>query len=57
MKGVSDMDKMIATLEQIGVPLAECRRIRKAYRNDPDGLAMYVLYMRAVLDDRREYVS
>ena len=48
---------MIDTLKRIGVPDSECNRLREQYRDDLDGLAMYVLYMRAILDDRHEYVE
>lgn len=50
------MEEMIAVLESIGVPVEECMRLRRYYENDLDGLAEYVLYMRAILDDRHEYV-
>lgn len=50
------MDEMIATLKRIGLPDNECNRIRIEYRDDLDGLSMFVLYMRALLDDRHEYV-
>ena len=50
------MDDMIATLKRIGLPEDECNRIRECYRDDLDGLAMYVLYMRAILDDQHEYI-
>ena len=47
---------MIATLKRIGVPQDECDRIREYYKDDLDGLAAYVLYMRAMVDDRHEYI-
>lgn len=50
------MDEMIATLKRIGMPEEECRRVREEYRDDLDGLTMYVLYMRTILDDAHEYV-
>lgn len=51
------MDEMISTLERIGLPESECKRIREEYRDDLDGLSLFVLYMRALLDDRHEYVD
>ena len=55
-KGALTVEEMIAELARIGMPDRECRRIRAEYRDDLEGLAMYVLYMRAILDDRHEYV-
>lgn len=51
------MDEMMAVLKRIGIPDSECARIREYYRNDLDGLAEYVLYMRALFDDRHEYMA
>lgn len=51
------MDDMILTLKHIGLPDEECNRLREYYRDDLDGLAMYVLYMRAMFDDFREYAG
>lgn len=56
-KGVNTMDDMILTLKQIGLPDDECNRLREYYRDDLDGLAMYVLYMRAMFDDFRDYAG
>lgn len=50
------MEEMIATLKQIGIPDDECSDIRERYRDDEEGLAMYVLCVRAMFDDRHEYV-
>ena len=50
------MNDMIAVLKRLGFDDHECERIREQYRDDLDGLAMYVLYMRAMFDDRHEYV-
>ena len=50
------MEDMIAELKQIGLPDDECARVREQYRDDLEGLAMYVLYMRAMFGDRHEYV-
>ncbi len=36
------MEKMIGCLKQMGLPEAEIRRVRKRYRNDAAGLALYV---------------
>lgn len=51
------MDKMIQTLEKIGLPADEIRRVAEYYRDDPDGLRRYVLYMQALFDDRHEYLA
>jgi len=51
-----DMNEMIETLEKLGLPASELKRIRAYYRDDPNGLREYVLYMRAMLDDRHEYL-
>lgn len=48
---------MIQTLEAIGVNAEERERIRAEYTNDPEGLRRLVLYMRAELDDRHEYLD
>lgn len=50
------MEEMIGTLKRIGLPDDEIKRIREQYRDDIDGLAAYVLYMRAMFDDKHEYV-
>lgn len=50
------MEEMMYFLKRIGMPDEECKRIREQYRDDLDGLSMYVLYMRAMFDDKREYV-
>lgn len=55
VRGVNMVDEMIATLKRIGVPQDECDRIREYYKDDLDGLAAYVLYMRATLDDFGQY--
>ena len=49
------MDEMIGTLQRIGLPDDEVKRIREQYRDDLDGLAAYVLYMRAMFDDLNQY--
>lgn len=51
------MDEMIMTLSKLGLPAEECERIRAFYKNDTEGLREYVVYMRAMLDDRHEYVD
>lgn len=51
------MDQMIETLVKIGLPASEIERVKRYYGNDMDGLRNYVLYMRAMFDDRREYVD
>lgn len=50
------MEEMIAVLKRIGMPDEECNRVREQYRDDLEGLTMYVLYLRAILDDCHEYV-
>ena len=49
------MDEMIGTLRRIGLPEDEVKRIREQYRDDLDGLAVYVLFMRAMFDDENQY--
>ena len=51
------MKKMIDCLKQMGLTEAEIRRVRKRYKNDEAGLALYVAYLRILLDDRREYAE
>jgi len=48
---------MIETLKRIGMPAAEIERVKRYYENDIDGLNEYVLYMKALFDDRHEYVD
>ena len=50
------MDEMIAVLRRIGFTESDCNLVREHYRNDLDGLAEYVLFMRAMFDDSHEYV-
>ena len=51
------MKKMIDCLKQMGLTETEIRRVRKRYKNDEAGLALYVAYLRILLDDRREYAE
>ena len=51
------MDDLIEMLVKIGLPAAEIERVKRYYGNDIDGLSEYVLYMRAMFDDRHGYVS
>jgi hypothetical protein len=44
-------------LVKIGLPAAEIERVKRYYANDIDGLSEYVLYMKAMFDDRHEYVD
>lgn len=53
----SNMEQLLKTLSEIGLPDDEVRRIGECYRNDLDGLTHYVMYMRAMLDDRHEYLD
>lgn len=51
------MDKLIETLKRIGLPNDEINRVTTYYGSDVDGLSDYVLYMRAMFDDRHEYLD
>jgi hypothetical protein len=51
------MEELLNTLMQIGVPANEIQRVSDCYRGDVPGLKDYVLYMRAMLDDRHEYLD
>ena len=51
------MEQLLKTLSESGMPDAEVQRIREYYRNDEAGLRDYVLYIRAMFDDRHEYVD
>ena len=51
------MDQIIETLVKIGLPASEIERVKRYYGNDMDGLRNYVLYMRAMFDDRHEYLD
>lgn len=50
------MEEMLKTLRLIGLPDEEIDRIKDYYKNDLEGLRSYTLFMRAMLDDRHEYV-
>lgn len=50
------MNTIIDELRKIGLPEEEIFRILTCYQNDFDGLQHYYLYMRAMFDDRHEYV-
>ena len=51
------MEQIIQTLSCIGMPVTEIERVLAYYGEDMDGLQHYVLYMRAMLDDRHEYLD
>ena len=51
------MEEMMKSLESMGVPAQEREHIRDYFRDDIDGLTRYVLYLRAMFDDRHEYVD
>lgn len=51
------MNELIETLKRIGLPAAELERVKRYYKDDLDGLRQYVLYMRALFDDRHEYLA
>jgi len=50
------MEQLLKTLREIGLPDAEVERLRRYYRDDEPGLRQYVTYMRALMDDRHEYI-
>ena len=54
-EGGNSVDDMMMTLERIGVPENERKRIKEYYGDDLDGMSEYVLYMRAMLDDFDQY--
>lgn len=49
------MEEMICALKKIGLSEAECNQIREKYRDDSSGLALFVLFMRAMFDDVGQY--
>jgi len=51
------MEQMIETLKRIGLPADEITRVTIYYGSDIDGMKQYVLYMKAMFDDRHEYIS
>lgn len=50
------MEQLLKTLEEIGLTPEELRNIAEYFREDESGLRSYVSYMRAIIDDRHEYV-
>jgi len=52
-----DMEQMIEILKSIGLPADEITRVSAYYGSDIDGMKQYVLYMKAMFDDRHEYIS
>lgn len=50
------MNELLQTLEKIGLPADEVQRVAECYRDDEDGLTRYVLYIKALFDDRHEYI-
>lgn len=48
---------MLKTLVKIGFPADQCDRIREHFDGDSEGLRRYVLYCRALFDDRHEFVD
>lgn len=50
------MEKMIETLKNIGIPDDEINRVAECYRDDFEGFKQYYLYMRAMFDDREQYI-
>lgn len=51
------MEQLLKTLSNIGIPDFEIQRIREYYKNDEAGLFDYVKYIRAMFDDRHEYMD
>ena len=51
------MEQLLKTLTDIGMPDHEVQRIREYYRNDEPGLMEYVIYFKALMDDRHEYLD
>lgn len=51
------MYEIMSILEKIGLPKDECWRIADTYRDDTDGLAMHVLYIKAMFGDAHEYID
>ena len=51
------MEELLEMLRNIGFPTNEVERIAVQYRDDLDGLKHYVLYVRALFDDRHEYLA
>lgn len=50
------MKRVEKMLKALGLRARERRRILAYYRDDPEGLREYVLYLR-LMDDRHEYVD
>lgn len=53
----SGMEELLNTLKKIGMPTNEVQRVSEYYRDDLPGLKNYVLYVRAMMDDRHEYLA
>ena len=51
------MEQLLKILSEIGMPDHEVQRIREYYRDDEPGLTEYVTYIRALMDDRHEYLD
>lgn len=51
------MEKLIELLETLGYTADETQQICAAYIRDPDGVMEYFLYLRAIFDDRHEYLD
>ena len=52
----TSMEELLNALKEIGLPSGEVQRVGDFYRDDEPGPKDYVLYMRAILDDRHEYL-
>lgn len=50
------MEKMIEMLKNIGISDDEIRRVTECYHDDFEGFRQYYLYMRAMFDDREQYI-
>ena len=51
------MEQMIGVLKEIGLQEDEIARAAEHYAGDADGFREYVRFMRAIMDDRREYAQ
>ena len=51
------MEELIKTLENIGIPATDLAEIQEHYRDNIIGLKEYVMLMRMMFDDRKEFVD
>ena len=50
------MNELQEELKRLGLPENELARVSAYYGDDYEGLAMYVLFMKAMFDDAHQYV-